>query len=75
MDNSPSTPSSSRLTPVQWLICVIAAMGFAFDTYELLMLQLILRPERYLRDALGREPLGRWLHDGILLPKSLRRKT
>jgi hypothetical protein len=38
-------------------------------------LQLILRPERYLRNALGREPLGRWLHDGILLPKSLRRKT
>ena len=44
MDNSPSTPSSSRLTPVQWLICVIAAIGFAFDTYELLMLPLILRP-------------------------------
>ena len=32
------------LTPVQWLICVIAAIGFAFDTYELLMLPLIIRP-------------------------------
>jgi MFS family permease len=32
------------LTRVQWLICVIAAIGFAFDTYELLMLPLILRP-------------------------------
>jgi len=25
------------LTPVQWLICTIAAIGFAFDIYELLM--------------------------------------
>ena len=30
-----------RLTPTQWLICVIAAIGFAFDIYELLMLPLI----------------------------------
>ena len=29
---------SSRLTAVQWLVCIIAAIGFAFDTYELLML-------------------------------------
>ena len=36
--------TSNRLTPVQWLICVIAAIGFAFDTYELLMLPLINRP-------------------------------
>ena len=26
-----------RLTPIQWLICAIAAIGFAFDTYVLLM--------------------------------------
>ena len=32
------------LTGVQWLICVIAAIGFAFDTYELLMAPLIMRP-------------------------------
>lgn len=36
--------TSNRLTPVQWLICVIAAVGFAFDTYELLMFPLINRP-------------------------------
>lgn len=30
-----------RLTSVQWLICIIAAIGFAFDIYELLMLPLI----------------------------------
>jgi MFS family permease len=32
------------LTMIQWLICTIAAIGFAFDTYELLMLPLIARP-------------------------------
>src|SRR6185295_4916337 len=36
--------TSNRLSPVQWLICVIAAIGFAFDTYELLMFPLINRP-------------------------------
>jgi len=36
--------STSRLTPVQWLICVIAAIGFAFDIYEILMLPLVVRP-------------------------------
>lgn len=36
--------TSNRLTPIQWLICAIAAIGFAFDTYELLMLPLINRP-------------------------------
>src|SRR5919106_6179322 len=32
------------MTPVQWLIVAIAALGFAFDSYELLMLPLIVRP-------------------------------
>jgi len=36
--------SRTRLTPVQWLICAIAAIGFAFDIYEILMLPLIVRP-------------------------------
>jgi MFS family permease len=40
---APNAPGQ-RLTPVQWLICTIAAIGFAFDIYELLMLPLILRP-------------------------------
>ena len=33
-----------KLTGTQWLICIIAAIGFAFDIYELLMLPLIVRP-------------------------------
>ena len=36
--------AASRLTPIQWLICAIAAIGFAFDIYEILMLPLIVRP-------------------------------
>lgn len=36
--------AESRLTPLQWTICTIAAIGFAFDIYELLMLPLIIRP-------------------------------
>ncbi|MBI2825347.1 MAG: MFS transporter [Planctomycetia bacterium] len=39
-----STLPRRRLTAVEWLICVIASIGFAFDIYELLMLPLILRP-------------------------------
>jgi MFS family permease len=35
---------SSRLTPIQWLICATAALGFAFDIYQLLMLPLIVAP-------------------------------
>lgn len=39
-----SSVPAPRLTPVQWLVCTIAAIGFAFDIYELLMLPLILKP-------------------------------
>jgi len=42
--HSAERPASSRLTPIQWLICAIAAIGFAFDIYEILMLPLIVRP-------------------------------
>ncbi len=42
MSTSP-TPAP-RLTLTQWLIVVIAVIGFAFDTYELLMLPLVVRP-------------------------------
>jgi predicted MFS family arabinose efflux permease len=33
-----------RLTPQQWLICAIAAIGFAFDIYEVLMAPLVVGP-------------------------------
>jgi len=42
MSISPDAPQ--KMTFVQWLVCVIAVIGFAFDIYELLMLPLIIRP-------------------------------
>jgi MFS family permease len=51
------------LTPTQWLICVVSAIGFAFDTYELLMVPLIVRPA--LSDLTMARPesaeFGRWV--------------
>lgn len=44
MTTSQATEPTPRLTRTQWLICIIAVIGFAFDTYELLMLPLIIRP-------------------------------
>jgi MFS family permease len=41
---TPTSPAPPSLTFTQWLICAIAAIGFAFDTYELLMLPLIVGP-------------------------------
>lgn len=46
--------SGPRFTGVQWLIVVIAALGFAFDIYELLMMPLIARPA--LAELLGVDP-------------------
>jgi len=44
MTSPASANSSAPLTRIQWLICIIAVIGFAFDSYVLLMLPLILRP-------------------------------
>ena len=38
------TTSDGRITLTGWLVCAIAAIGFAFDIYELLMLPLIIKP-------------------------------
>ena len=38
------TSPARRLTPLQWLICAIAALGFAFDIYEILMAPLVVGP-------------------------------
>jgi MFS family permease len=38
-----SAPAPSRLTVTQWLIVSLAAIGFAFDIYELLMMQFIIK--------------------------------
>src|SRR6266568_3401832 len=60
----PTTTSAApvRLTRVEWLICLVAAIGFAFDTYELLMLPLVLPGA--IRDLggvqLGSPEFARW---------------
>ena len=54
MANVPSHAAPARLTPIQWIIATIAAIGFAFDSYELLMLPLIVRPA--LSELLGVAP-------------------
>jgi MFS family permease len=41
---SSPAPAPKRLGLVEWLICIIATIGFAFDIYELLMLPLIVKP-------------------------------
>ena len=50
----PLTPGGTVLSRTAWLICVIAAIGFAFDIYELLMLPLIVGPA--LQELLGVAP-------------------
>src|SRR5437763_15895163 len=57
MDRAAVTAPADRglgLTPLQWLICIIASIGFLFDTYELLMLPLIVRPA--LADLIAARP-------------------
>ena len=36
--------ADGRLSMTGWLVCAIAAIGFAFDIYELLMLPLVIKP-------------------------------
>jgi len=38
------TTAAGRITLTGWLVCAIAAIGFAFDIYELLMLPLVIKP-------------------------------
>jgi len=59
-----------RLTAIQWLICAIAVVGFAFDIYELLMLPLIIGPA--LQELLGAAPgspeFQRWVGRLFYIP-------
>ena len=49
-----SSDSQSPLTTVQWLVCIIAAIGFTFDIYELLMAPFVF-PDA-IRDLTGASP-------------------
>lgn len=63
MPTGKSEAPASPLTPLQWLIAFVAALGFAFDTYELLMLPLIVRPA--LVDLLGVPPTSPVINDWV----------
>src|SRR5262245_30819354 len=39
-----NTPSPQPMTVALWLVVIVAAIGFLFDTYELLMTPLVLAP-------------------------------
>ncbi len=54
MSDDSAPPASLKLTTTQWLICIIASIGFAFDIYELLMLPLIVGPA--LQELIGAAP-------------------
>jgi MFS family permease len=51
---STESPRAPRLNRTQWLICTMAAIGFAFDIFELLMAPLIMRPA--LLELTGAQP-------------------
>ncbi len=72
-----SSSSAPGLTRTQWLICVIASIGFAFDIYELLMLPLIIKPamaalsaplvEQMVAGGMPRaEAMAQWLPGGAM---------
>ena len=44
MADATVTSRTSSLSAVQWAICAVAAIGFVFDSYALLVLPLIVRP-------------------------------
>lgn len=43
-DAPAASPAKKTLGPLEWTICAIASIGFAFDIYEILMAPLIMRP-------------------------------
>jgi predicted MFS family arabinose efflux permease len=52
-----------HLTPIDWVICAIACIGFAFDTYELLVLTLTVQPAlaEFLTAKPGSAEFNHWI--------------
>lgn len=60
----PTPPSPSRrLTAIDWIICGVACVGFAFDTYELLVLTLTVQPalSEFLTAKPGSPAFNHWI--------------
>src|SRR5256712_8503371 len=43
-DTVSSSPAAASFSKTAWLVLIVAAIGFLFDTYELLMTPLVLAP-------------------------------
>jgi MFS family permease len=64
------TSGFARLTSLQWLICGVAALGFAFDLYEITVLPLVVRPALVALGNLqpGSPEFNRWVGWLFYLP-------
>ena len=64
-------PSRRALTPLQWLICAVACIGFAFDTYEITVFSIVARPSL---SSFGLHPgtaeFNRWVGMLLWLPQA-----
>ncbi len=76
MSQTNGIPTTGPSTFVKWTVCAIAAIGFAFDIYELLMLPLIIKPaiaslsapiiDELVRNGTPRpEAVAGWLPGGV----------
>jgi MFS family permease len=61
--DAPADAPRRRLTALEWLICTVAALGFAFDLYEMLVMPLVLRPALVALGGLtpGSREFNRWV--------------
>ncbi len=66
-------PETRRLSAVEWLICIISAIGFGFDIYALLVLPLILGPavQELTGQAPGSETFVMWRGLMFFLPAAV----
>jgi MFS family permease len=65
-----NAPGTHRLNATEWLICIIASIGFAFDTYALLMLPLVVGPalQEMIGAAPGSELFNTWVGRLFYIP-------
>lgn len=66
MTDGPPIRAESRgdsFTTIEWLVCAVAALGFAFDLYEMLVLPVIVRPAIVTLGGLtpGTQEFNRWV--------------
>jgi MFS family permease len=59
-----------RLTPTQWLVCAVAGIGFLFDTYEIVVQSIVVRPALLdIADFVqGSRQFNRWIGWLLYLP-------